>query len=351
MRQRHARLTPGLIGLSVLVALVAPLPGCQPPDPDTPFDIYIGLLGRALGATTPAAVASAALPLPGRRDPPLSDRDGIDAATREIDILDLSSCALKANLVRARSSLGRHAKPSQRLLLVLDYLRLAPPCITLLRQGGRDALADAVQQGLAHRREQLPSFLFDATLGSGEYRVFWQPVAVPGEYPRVQHDQALAALTGINAQVRRWLIGDYRAANLGFEILLGEVAGGGGGALLEALARQGDWLAAADRLLREQPAGNAQCATKEQSEATVGRLLDARRYFELELQPRLARSTRRTRELLTTIAALEAMLEPALPPRYRDWRKRRNIQFRSLQEAPTRHLDVLARAIQSCRPP
>ena len=351
MQLRRTRLAPGLAGGSLLVALVAPLPACQPPDPDTPFDTYLALLERALDTAGPAPAMTAAPSLPGGRELLLDTGPNDTTTDVEPDILDLSGCALQANVVRARSTLGRHARPSQRLLLALDYLRLAPPCIALLRQRGRDPLAESVQEGLIRRREQLPALIFDATLGSGEYRAFWQPVAAPGGYPRVRPEEALAALAGINAEVRRWLDGDYRAANLGFELLLGVVAGGGGGALLAALARQGDWLAAADRPLRAQSARNVDCATQPQGKAILDGLLDARRYFELELRPRLAESTRRTRALLAEIAQLEAMLAPVLPPRYRDWRDQRDIQFQSLQNAPTRHLDALAQVIQACARP
>ena len=72
--------------------------------------------------------------------------------------------------MRARSTLGRPAKPSQHLLLALEYLRLAPACITLLKQREREPLTAIVEQGLLRRREQLPALIFDAAVGNGSRR-------------------------------------------------------------------------------------------------------------------------------------------------------------------------------------
>jgi hypothetical protein len=331
--------------------LAASLLACQPPDPDTPFATYTGLLGRTPGAAGPSSVTTSASPFPDRRDLRSPTDRGPATLLPGIDLLDLSGCALQSNLIRSRSTLGRHAKSSQRLLLALDYLRQAPPCASRLRQRGRDTLADTLRRGWSLRREQLVSRIFDATLGSDEYRSFWRARPTPGAYPRVRHAETLAVLQGINDQVRRWLAGDYRTDNLEFELLLGEVAGGGGGALLRALARQADWLATADRLLREQAAGYTFCDTNGKTRVSARRLVDARRYFERELRPRISTSLRQSRELLGAIAALEAMLDAALPPRYRDWRDSRSRYVQSLQYAPIRHLDLLTQVGQTCTRP
>jgi len=353
MRRRNATPLPGHIGsllqLLLSAALACPLLGCAPPDPDAPFDIYSGLLGRALGAPAPAPLASALPPLPGPRDPQSADSETIAAATAGIDILELAGCALKTNLIRSRSVLGRYARPSQRLLLTLEYLRLAPPCIARLREQGRDSLADSIRRGLTLRRERLAALLFEATLGSDEYRNFWQPDSGLRVYPHVAHDDVIAALNGINTQGQRWLAGDDRAENLAFELQLGAVAGGGGGALLGSLSRQADWLAAADRLLREQLARSNFCDDRVRAAATVEALVAARRYFELELRHRIAAPAQRARALLTAITALETLLEPTLPLRYRRWRALRIRHTRWREAAPARHLDLLGRAIATCR--
>ena len=214
---RNARRTPHPAWQLLCCAVLALLAGCQPGGPE-------------INPTT--------APSPPRSDELLLDipADGLD----RLDFLALSGCAVQATIIKRNSSLGRLAKPSQRLLLELEYLRLAPPCITHLRDSNNDALADLLEEAWQLRREQLPALIFNATLGSDEYQAFWLAVPAPGQYPRVSRTVAAAALDTINNHTRRWLGGDYRAQNRDFEILLGEVAGGGGGALLQARADRTD---------------------------------------------------------------------------------------------------------------
>ena len=61
-----------------------------------------------------------------------------------IDFLSLSGCELQVNLGRRNTQLGRTASPSQRLLLDLEFMDLAPDCIALLRQRGDSELADTL---------------------------------------------------------------------------------------------------------------------------------------------------------------------------------------------------------------
>lgn len=226
-------------------AVLALLPGCQPSDPDV----------KLTTAPSPPRSDELLLTIPS---------DGLD----RLDFMALSGCALQATIIKRNSSLGRLAKPSQRLLLELEYLRLAPPCINQLHGSNNAVLAALLEQAWHLRREQLPALIFNATLGSDEYRAFWLAVPAPGEYPRVSPTVALAALNAINTHSRHWLDGVYRAQNRDFEILLGEVAGGDGGALLQAHA---------------------------------------------------GRMDRGYQQLLAPIADLEAQLNTVLPPRYRSW--------------------------------
>lgn len=199
-----------------------------------------------------------------------------------VDFLELSGCALQPTLIRHNSNLGRQAKPSQQLLLELEYLQRAPGCITRLRRSQKQALAARLHQAWQLKRAQLPRRIFDATLGSEEYRAFWRVTPHPGHYPRSSDAVAASALVEVNRLVRRWLDGDYRAHNRAFELLLGEVAGGAGGVTLQALSR-----------LDGDPLPGTQ---------------DERRYHAL----------------LLPIEALEEQLTATLPRPYRSWMKHRN---------------------------
>ncbi len=139
--------------------------------------------------------------------------------------------------------------------------------------------------------------IFNATLGSDEYQAFWLADPAPGQYPRVSRSEAAAALDAINNHTRRWLGGDYQARNRDFEILLGEVAGGGGGALLQACA---------------------------------------------------GRMDRRYHQLLPLIASLEAQLTTTLPQRYRSWMDERDQCCAEFTRASGPHLEHLAPIQRPC---
>jgi hypothetical protein len=326
-------------------AVLALLPGCQPSGPDAPFTIYLAGLGAVLSVATPD-LNPTTVPSPPRSgelllDMPPSSLDGLD-------FLALSGCAVQATVVKRNSSLGRQAKPSQRLMLELEYLRLAPPCITRLRGSNKNALADILEEAWRLRREQLPALIFNATLGSDEYRAFWLAAPAPGQFPRVSRAVATAALDAINNQTSRWLGGDYEAQNRDFEILLSEVAGGDGGALLQALYRQGDWLAAADRMLERRLAHSPLCSTGKRDIAATMLSTVIRWYFNDAIQTRADRTDRRYHQLLPPIAALETQLATTLPQRYRSWMNNRNQRVAALTQAPHHHLEQLERIQRQC---
>lgn len=291
---RSARRTPHPARRLLCCAVLALLPGCQPSAPDAPFASYLARLGAALSIAAPD-IHPATLPPPPGSVELLLDMPSDNLAS--LDFLALSGCAVQATIIKRNSSLGRMAKPSQRLLLELEYLRLAPPCITRLRARHNDALAELLKEAWRVKRQQLPALIFNATLGSDEYQAFWLATPAPGQYPRVSRSEAAAALDTINNHTRRWLGGDYQARNRDFEILLSEVAGGGGGALLLACA---------------------------------------------------GRMDRGDRQLLPLIATLEAQLTTTLPQRYRSWMDERDQRCAEFARASGPHLKQLETILRPC---
>jgi hypothetical protein len=63
-----------------------------------------------------------------------------------LDFLAISGCEVQVTIGKRNSSLGRMAKESQRLLLELEYLALAPECIDYQRRQGRSGVADTLEQ-------------------------------------------------------------------------------------------------------------------------------------------------------------------------------------------------------------
>jgi hypothetical protein len=244
------------------------------------YQRYLSRLGHILSEDTPVT-QQPALPAP-----PDTDQLHLNIPAGRLDTLDflaLSGCAVQASIGKRNSSLGRMASDSQRLLLALEYLQLAPRCITYQRERDATPLADTLQHAWQLGRQQLPALIFNATLGGAEYRALWHNSASVSRenYPAASSSQVCSALQAINGRARRWLSGDFRADNRTFEILLSEVAASDG-ALLHTLA-------------------------------------------DLD---------RRYRELLPPIVVLEELLSSALPPDYRNWQGARNARLAKLVTEP-----------------
>ena len=330
-----------MVGIATTCLLVA----CQPQGPEARFQNYLSRLGRTLSVDVPTV------------NPPMlprAPRTGqlqIDIQPGSLDALDflaLSGCAVQVTIGKRNSSLGRLARPSQRLLLELEYLQLAPQCIIYQREQDRNALADTLEQAWKLKRQQLPALIFNATLGGEEYRALWHTPVTTGLYPHGTSSQVITALEAINGQIRRWLAGDYQAHNRDFEILLSEVAAGDGGVLLKALAIQDAWLSAADTILAERMAKGPLCTASTRPAAATILPNVIRKYFIGEIQADAASLGRRYHTLLPPAAALEDLLNATLPQLYRDWQSTRNARFAQLMGAPRRHVEQLKLIQQPC---
>lgn len=309
------------------------------------FENYLDRLGRALRVARPQLSATA-LPRP-----PRTGKLQLDIAGGSLDTLDfmaLSGCAVQVTIGKRNNSLGRMARPSQRLLLELEYLRLAPACITYLRTHHKDTLANTLEQSWQRKHHQLPALVFNATLGGEEYRAFWLPTPAPGHYPAVSSSVSVAALAAINQQARRWLAGDYQADNRGFEVLLSEVAGGGGGVLLQSLARQEHWLALADGMLDNSMTRGPLCAANMRHPAADILPNITHRFFIGGIQVQAARMEQRRYALLPPLAALEQQLSAVLPDNYRHWQAERNTRLARATGAPKRHVQQIQRILVPC---
>jgi hypothetical protein len=345
MRQwRNSRCTSTGARLLLHCALLGVLPACHPSGPDPPFDRYLHALGTALALRAPGGQTGRVIPPP----PPATMQVSIVAdGLAGIDIVTLSGCAAQRTIIRQDTSLGRAAKPSQQLLLALEYLRAAPPCIQQLRDRD-DALADRLHNAWLQRQAQLPALIFNATLGGDEFAAFWRARPAPGAFPRVDARETSAALYAIEPLVRRWLRGDYRAHDRDFELWLAAVAGGDGGTLLETLSRRGDTLAAADRLLARNEGAALRCRNTALTRWRAGPTTELRARFQRDVQSQYFRSLERYRRLLHPIARLERQLDAVLPPPYRLWMEGRNQNFVALAAAPRRHLRLLEQLPPVC---
>lgn len=321
------------------------LMGCSEPDLDGQYTSYLGRLENTLGENAQL------LPPSHSPRPPRVGKLQHNLATRSVDPLDfmaLHGCALQVNIGKRNSSLGRLAKPSQKLLLDLEYLRLAPTCIEHLTKLGKSTLADAVNKAGILKREQLPKTIFNATLGGEEFRAFWQARPTPGLYPPVASSEVLTALASLHQHTKRWLEDDYRADNQAFEILLSQVAGGDGGALLQSLARQRDWLDEANRMLSKRRKRGPLCAPGIRHDAADVLPKVVQKFFVGEIQPQAASMERRLYQLLPAIDALEQTLAAALPDRYQRWQTARNALLETARAAPANHVAHIKTLLDDC---
>ena len=146
--------------------------GCS--DPDTgpaQLDEYLKRLSTVTGVelTSGTPYESDRFDLPEEQTPELPTASQIDL----IDFLSLSGCQLQVNLGRRNTQLGRTATASQRLLLDLEFMELAPECITLLRDRGDTELASTLAAVSVEREAQLADSIARALLLGPEWRLFW----------------------------------------------------------------------------------------------------------------------------------------------------------------------------------
>lgn len=142
-----------------------------------------------------------------------------------IDFMALHGCALQITLGKYQSKLGQFASDSQRLLLDLEYLDLAPRCIGLKKSENKLALAEQLLQENNLKQQQLPSRIFNATFANTEFQRFWNSRYECCDNTG-QFQLTLSAMTDISRSAQRWLLGDYQASNIELEIQLSEVAKG-----------------------------------------------------------------------------------------------------------------------------
>ena len=323
------------------------LASCTDNSVDSPFQQYLQRLGRTLSVEAqlqPAAASVPRLPRPGQlRLPVATDKLGT------LDFMDLRGCALQTTIGKANSSLGRLARDSQKLLLALEFLQLAPDCIARLQAQGEVDLAAALVQAREKKRAQLPELIFNATLASDEFAALWRPGKLDPAYPGNTSSAVITALEEIAAATRRWLDGDYAADNMQFELQLSVVASGDGGQLWKALAHQGLWLDRADTMVRKRLARGPLCPPNRRPQAADILPNVIEKFFINGIQPRAADLGRRYHQLLPPVVQLESSLATALPQAYRDWLQQRDTALLALGQRPREHVGNLQRLLSSCQ--
>ena len=297
-----------------LLALI----GCS--DPDTGpahLDEYLQRLSTITGIepepSTPRDINRFDLPQEEVIESPASGR--IDL----IDFLSLSGCELQINLGRRNTQLGRTASPSQRLLLDLEFMDLAPECIALLRERGEDDLASALADISVEREALLANSIARAVLMGPEWRLFWERPPTLANYPADTSSAIAQSLNRLADLTRGWLGGNWQASNREFELLLSDLRAGDGGALLAAHSLVSRELERANILLARAQTTAPLCPYGSATDRSRAFERVVARFFVGTVQPWLVQLRQRTELLLGPVTNLELPLSAALSPRYRAW--------------------------------
>lgn len=272
-----------------------------------------------------------------------------DSPRETIDILDLWSikeCALHGVVAQRNSSLGRVAQPSTRMFYELEFLQLAPECIDLLLQQGKEDLAATLSDARAGKEAQLPQVIWQGLLGGGEYERYWKVPQRLGHYPTTENyssDQALNALAG---DVRRWLGKDYRFESAEVEANLQKLLAGDAGALYKSAVLQDQYLSHIDAALQQRLQAGPVCRSAKDTRASI---LDTvvRKYFVGNIQPWSVRIQARAYQL-DAARDIEGLLAAAEPEEFATWKKARDRVIATALQAPRRHVETLLPIMRQC---
>ncbi|MEL0314205.1 MAG: DUF3080 family protein, partial [Halieaceae bacterium] len=201
---RHRRLIRHYsVGLLLLAA-------CSAPDTGPAYlQNYIERLGTAAGEVVPPYGSLIAPPRVSDAGITLIPID--NSSINVLDFLSLAPCELQVNIGRRNSLLGRHASPSQQLLLDLEFLALAPACIKTMNGAGDTVLASSLEAISERKQIELAPRIFNALFTDVEWRDFWRlPTALQG-YPDSVGGDLLDSLRWVDQQVQAWLSGEQTA--------------------------------------------------------------------------------------------------------------------------------------------
>ena len=323
------------------------LTGCGQPDSGLAhLHEYLSRLSTVTGT----ALASQALP---RFDlaPPLTEKAG-PTSNQQIDLIDflsLTGCSLQVNLGRRNTQLGRTASPSQRLLLDLEFLDLAPACIELLETRGDTALAGTIRVSSDDRKQSLPSAVFNAVLLGAEWREFWHADSTLGDYPRQTSSLVEQTVTSLSAMTAPWLNGDWSADNRAFELLLSDVRAGDGGELLLATSQLVWALESANALLTQTQSERPLCPFGQPTERSKALKRVVEQFFVAKVQPWVVSLRRRAELIHEPTQRLETVLAGAVTQPYQDWVAARDALLFQLTQMTRQHVQAIQATLTRCQ--
>lgn len=260
------------------------------------------------------------------------------------EFLALSDCELQTVVAKKNSSLGKQASRSTQLVSELDFLRLGETCLPLIEESNQK-LAQKLREVMAEKQKQLGYHIWRATLAGPEYRALWHY----DENNRYESDPALIqALNLLNADVERWLGGDFSVDSHAIESRLEVIQTGRGGALLFGWQSLANELDAASFIASQRLTKGAWCAEDYRPKSVEIFNSVVRRYFIAGVQQKVAGMNRASLELDAVIGVMESQLAFAESPAYLRWRKQRSEIFDRGRASMVSHAKALEPLMRQC---
>ena len=349
----HLTLSLPTVGRQLLTSLLwlCLLSGCAEPDtgPDQLTE-YLERLESVTGVSIPPHTPfPRALDLPRVTIPTPLESNQIDL----IDFLSLTGCELQVNLGRRNTQLGRTASPSQRLLLDLEFIQLAPACSALLRERGNPELATTLELARRGHQQVLPISIANAILVGPEWEAFWERPKTLALYPANTSSQIVSALSQLTALSSQWLatrsLADaWAAGNREFELLLSELRAGDGGALVMAYSIVARDMARATAMLMSMNETAPLCPFGQETERSRAFETIVSRFFVGDIQPWLVALRQRKELLLEPVHQLERPLRDAMPAQYAQWTDERDQLLRRHTALIKKHINAIQFALSGC---
>ena len=321
--------------LTILVLLS--ITACSPSDVGADkFENYLQRLSRVADVEVDAMATTHRAKIPNFSQ---SRANKIPNGTLSlIDFLSLSGCALQTNIARRNTSMGRTASASQKLILDLEFLRLAPACIERLTRQGEAEIAKTLHDNIALRQTHLKQRLFTALLAGPEWQDFWRIPNRLLNYPDNASGDTAQALWILSQRVERFLDNRWTKNDEDLEPLLAQLRVSSGGQLIEAARLQTEALSRGSAIMALAATRGAYCHRGAITDVgTVTKTVIAK-YFAGDVQAWSARVSQRHYEIQTPLLALETRLKDVLPHEYVVWRQHREELLDQLYAAPREHV-------------
>ena len=321
------------------------LAGCSASGPSADLTEYLTRLERVLDQRSQRVAENSFPRLPAVRALRL------EPAQENIELLDflrLRRCELQQVVAERNSSLGRLARPSQRLVHEIDFLRLGDACLEAIRDDYPELAAD-LQRVLASKRADLPVAIWQATVGGEEFRDFWQARSGPLPLAFEEDSALLQSLEQLSGDIQRWRAGDYTVDSTRLEHQLDVIRRGSGGQQLLAWSKIHNSLNAASNVVRDRIERRPLCFKGMQTPKANILNTVIREWFIGRVQRWAAGLNARYYEEWPVVRALEGQLADVQPSAYVQWREQRDTFIEQARGALAGHVEALRPLLEACQ--